>query len=166
MIFEKEFKESKSKDEFIAKILKIDRKLKKHSAERRYYKLRQFFINYREEKIINKDDILEKYNKVTEPSVFSSKPNRLKIIEIIEMKKFGIKFTNEYLIKYGYKQSEINWLQEWNFIVLEDGIIFVPSKVQLKNLIVNFLDKNNMIKTNVRKLFDEIMNEYKFNKEE
>ena len=50
---------------------------------------------------------------------YRTKPNRLSMIRLQDIVDKGYKVTRSFLIRYGFKENEINWLIENNKLKLE-----------------------------------------------
>jgi len=97
---------------FIKEILKEKPHLKKNSAQR-------YFNRMQEDRSIKKKlrpIIRKEFHKD-----FKIQPSYIKLMEFDDMQKMGYKPTPNMLVKYGYKQFEINWLIE-NRQVYQDEI--------------------------------------------
>lgn len=120
MKYEKEFLASTTKGEFVKRVLHNNKQLKSQSAERRYYELKQVFTNKTrptQKRLISVPLI---YNNIEFDKNDIKPINAIKRLMIEDMRKYGTKITRTILKKYGFVDSEINYLLTNNMIILAE----------------------------------------------
>ena len=109
--YEKEYKQTENKEEFITLVLSIYKDIKPDTARRRFYDLRKRF---------GVQQPMKKYEEIkqeTESVVLDEEklplkiPGHMKLLMFDDMKKMGYKLTKEFLRQYGFTVPEINWLR-------------------------------------------------------
>lgn len=130
MKYENEYKKAKDRLDFIKICSKKYKDVKPESIGRIYYKLKALDRKeeYKSDKIEVKDDVIIKNGnkypakiveivKPVESVVYiddenkESEPSHQKLLELIDMVKFGEVLTKTTLRKYGFSMSEILWLK-------------------------------------------------------
>jgi len=97
MLYEKEYLATRNKSEFSDLINKRYPHLKESSVERRFYDCRKELG----------EQIQHHY-----PETEKQQLQPLKRIMFDDMKRFGNKINRKELTKYGFKEFEINWLED------------------------------------------------------
>jgi len=85
-----------NKEEFISLFVK-KYKLKKATAVRRWYELKQRYGP-------QKPNLDYEENEIKEP-------DRLKKLQFADMRRYGYKFHKKKLLRYGFTRKEINWIE-------------------------------------------------------
>lgn len=104
--YELEYKQSLTKIEFVHRLLKKYKGMIKKTAERRWYDFKVAKLKLKPEFENHELDM----------------PEKIKMLLFNDMKKYKIKLTKSYLIKYGFEQKEINWLIKNGEIIEDDTI--------------------------------------------
>lgn len=94
--YEREYRETKTKAEFIRLALRRYKEIKRDTAIRRYYDLRV--------RLGTQTPKYESYQK--------QKPNHMKMIEFEDMKRLKYDINRKILRKYGFTEWEVNWLED------------------------------------------------------
>lgn len=94
MKYKQEYLETLNRGKFIKLVLKRYPKIKRVTAERRWR------------------DVVKYVNVPKYDDSIKKEPSFQKMIEFRDMKKFKQSLTRENLRKYGFKEVEINWLED------------------------------------------------------
>lgn len=96
MKYKNEYNNTLNKNEFVEMVLENYPNIKEATAKRRYYDMKKLYGVQSGRYTLNE----------------KTKPRSLKILELKDMKRLNKKITKEYLIKYGFNDMEINWLED------------------------------------------------------
>lgn len=97
MLYENEYIGTRNKKEFTKLVMKRYSHLKESSVERRFYDCKK---------------ILGKQKETKYPDEEKKEPAHLKMIVFNDMKRFGKKTDRDILLKYGFNDYEVNWLDD------------------------------------------------------
>ena len=124
-IYLDEWKQTGNKEDFINLLLKNKPELKRKTAERRYYDVKN--IKVEQNNIKNKKEDKKKLPEENKPlnkekydKEYKKEVSDMKRLMLQDMLRYNIKITRPYLKKYGFIDYEINWLEDNGFIVLEE----------------------------------------------
>lgn len=109
MKYEKEFKKTKTKEQFI-KLLVKKYNVKKTTAQRRFYDLKKTVVKKKRISVPRKD-MHAFWNNAADEHVA-----KFKLMFVMDAKKQGIKITKTFLIKNDFNMYEIDVMQKFGLI--------------------------------------------------